>query len=151
MEIPLTQGKVALIDDEDWPLVAGFKWYAHRNRRTMYVEHCDGRFNVKLHRLITSAAPGVEVDHRNGDGLDNRRSNLRVATRSQNRCNGITRMNKSGYKGVTVRSSGRCHAVVTVQGRRLFLGSFSTPEDAARAYDAAARELHGEFARLNFP
>lgn len=155
MEIPLTQGKIALIDDEDWPLVAGFKWHARvkRDRRCAYAVSCrDGR-RIHMHRVILDAPPCAEVDHVNGDGLDNRRKNLRLATRSENQWNKVLyKTNTSGYKGVFWdKNCSRFRAAIKVFGVRRYLGSFLTAADAARAYDAAARDLHGEFAGLNFP
>lgn len=108
---------------------------------------------ILMHRLITGAAPGQEVDHVNRDGLDNRRANLRVATRSQQIANQDIRLdNTSGYRGVSWRrDSRRWQAQLTVNGKWRGLGCYDDPEDAARAYDAAAREHFGEFAVLNFP
>ena len=105
-----------------------------------------------MHRLILGCGPGEEVDHRNGNGLDNRRGNLRPATHALNQANVRRVRAKSGFKGVSrwVRPSPRpWRAHITVKGRMKFLGAFATPEEAARAYDAAARELFGEFACTN--
>jgi hypothetical protein len=97
----------------------------------------------------------IEIDHVNGDGLDNRRENLRVATHAQNASNrGVRVNNTSGFKGVHANHSGRgkqWFAYITTNYKRQHLGMFGTAEEAARAYDAAAVRLHGEFARLNFP
>ena len=105
---------------------------------------------VFLHRILLGF-PAEESDHVNGDGLDNRRCNLRAATHSQNNCNKPAQSrNTSGYKGVSQRKdTGRWDARVTMQGRQVCLGSFDTPEKAAEAYDKAALELQGEFARPN--
>jgi hypothetical protein len=94
------------------------------------------------------------TDHINGDGLDNRRTNLRQATPTQNNANcGIRGHNTSGYKGVSLRPDrgNRWRATIRIHGLQYFLGLFDDVEDAARAYDAAALELFGDFARLNFP
>jgi hypothetical protein len=95
----------------------------------------------------------LEVDHINGDKLDNRRANLRVATKTQQRQNQrVTRRNTSGFKGVSrISSTGRWRARIKVSGRQMPCGVYATAESAALAYDAAAREYFGEFARLNFP
>jgi hypothetical protein len=122
--------------------------YGHLDRRD---EH--GR-TIKMHREIMGAPDGVEVDHRDGDSLNNRRSNLRLATRQQNACNvRSARMCKSSqYKGVcwcAPKSAWR--ATIVVNKKQRHLGMFEDEAAAARAYDAAAQELHGDFARLNFP
>lgn len=155
-EIPLTQGKVALVDDEDYEYATRFKWVAHRAWGTWYCERTttiNGRdVSFKLHRVLMNAPKGLEVDHRNGDGLDNRRQNLRLATRIQNGFNRRKpKNNTSGYKGVTSAYGGKWEASVSANKIRHHLGVHLTPEDAARAYDRAAKQLHGEFARLNFP
>ncbi len=151
--IPLTQGKVALIDDEDAHL-ADLGWYAHRGARGgWYALRHEGRRVVRLHEAVLGQSG---VDHRNGDGLNCRRGNLRPATAAQNAKNRARgRNNTSGFKGVS-RATDRdrpnpWHARVMVDRRSVSLGYHATPEEAARAYDAAATKLHGEFARLNFP
>lgn len=104
-----------------------------------------------LHRLIMGEPEGLEVDHRNGDGLDNRRQNLRVATHAQNLANQrLSAANTSGFKGVSfdrTRPNKPWAAYIKHGGRKLFLGRHETREAAAAAYDAKARELFGEFAR----
>ena len=150
MEVPLTQGKIALIDDEDWPVVAGRTWCAVRHHNTFYAKS-SRHPSVMLHRLILPVPGGYQVDHINGDGLDNRRLNLRMATHGQNQQNGAKpRNNTSGLKGV-VRKGTLWGAQIRSGGKAYYLGTFSTRLQAAWAYDDAARRLHGEFARLNFP
>lgn len=157
-EIPLTRGMVALVDDEDYERVMALgKWNAHDGRRTFYaakgwlcqcVPNYPRQQTLRLHNFILGVCG---VDHKNGDGLDNRRCNLRSATVRQNNCNvGLRRDNSSGFKGVTARKD-RWLAQVMAGGKRVHLGVFDTAEDAARAYDAAAREHFGDFAWLNFP
>jgi hypothetical protein len=155
VEIPLTKGYVALVDDEDAAAVlASGKWtavvsgqsvYAHRRPRV------DGRSRtIYLHRFLTG---WPMVDHIDGDGLNNRRANLRPANKQQNSANrGPYRNNTSGYKGVSWQPD-RCLYVaqICVSYRLINLGRYADPADAARAYDAAAREHFGEYARLNFP
>lgn len=137
--------------------------YAEVTSREWHVQRCpDGRKYVKrtdrvagkavataLHRVLTGEE-GEHVDHVNGDGLDNRRKNLRPATRSQNGANRRRPSNNTtGYKGVILRSSGRWQAQIVVGGGKLSLGQFDTREDAARAYNVAALAAWGEFAQLN--
>jgi hypothetical protein len=155
VEIPLTKGMVALVDDEDFALVASQgKWQAaqykslYYARRTIWVAGSWGV--VRMHNLIT----GLEfVDHHNGNGLDNRRKNLRAANRSNNGHNASRRSdNTSGFKGVCRhRQSGKWAAAITVRGERVHLGLHEAPELAAQAYDMAAIQRCGDFARTNFP
>ena len=157
-EIPLTQGKFAIVDDDDYERVMQFKWFAQRTERgTWYAgRHLGSRTNrtrIMLHRFLMSARSGQNVDHVNLDGLDCRRSNMRFASRSQNAANRRRlSSNTSGYKGVTYcAQSHKWRADITFENRQRNLGRFSTPEEAAAAYDDTARELFGAFARLNFP
>lgn len=151
IEIPLTQGKVALIDDEDLPLVAGRKWYALKVDKTFYAASwtrlSEGPKKLLLmHRVILGASGGKLIDHRDRNGLNNLRANLRPCTAGQNNVNRPPRGKKSKYKGITALVSGRWQASISER----YLGTFTLEEDAARAYDAAAKSLHGEFAYLNF-
>lgn len=154
-EIPLTRGLVALVDDEDYERVSEFKWracvraratYAIRtkmtNRRTKF---------IFMHRFIVGAPADAVIDHRDWNGLNNQRSNLRICTVQQNCANGRRKPGKSGFRGVQPISSGRWRAVISISGRLKHLGVFSLPEEAARIYDAAALNSFGEFAVLNFP
>jgi hypothetical protein len=157
VEVPLTQGKVALIDDEDAERVLAYKWSAWWDSRSKQwrvgrTTVSNGRkIMVYLHRFILSAPSGLQVDHKNMDSLDNRRSNLRLATNAQNHCNRKRQSdNTSGFKGVDWHKN-RFRAQIKHLGVKYFLGNFTTAEAAARAYDAAALLLHGEFARVNFP
>lgn len=155
IEVPLTKGKVALIDEEDALRVLGYKWTANHkpDSGTWYaVTYRRGR-TIYLHRFILNATAGEEVDHENLDTLDNRRCNLRLATHSQNQCNRRAyRRNKTGFKGVYYSKSRNAFCAQIRHGNvQRLLGRFATAEEAARAYDAAARAHHGDFARLNFP
>ena len=156
-EIPLTRGKVALVDDEDYVDVSRFKWYAHTNYRVFYairnITIAGKRKAVKLHRYIMRAPDGVEVDHLNGDGLDCQRANMRLCSRSENQQNTPAyRGNGSGFKGVERFDGGeKWRARIRVDGKQRHLGLFNSKEDAARTYDVAARLYFGEHARLNFP
>lgn len=151
--IPLSQGKVAIVDDEDYEWAKDFKWSYGGKHYPYAVRRVGGRKNSKwtvLHRLIVNAPLGVDVDHKNGDTLDNRRSNLRLATTSQNLCNrGPMSNNTSGYKGVNWHKGHRMWRMnIQLQGKQR-TSYHHDIKDAARAYNEAAKELHGEFARLN--
>lgn len=149
MKIALTQGMCAEIDDADYALVNEFKWHVTKRRTTWYARTNVGRKQLFMHRLLLPNVP--RVDHVDRDGLNNKRSNLRPASTSENGGNsGLNRKNSSGYRGVC-RYRNRWLAFIGGKKRRTYLGSFATPEAAARAYDKAARERYGEFAYQNFP
>jgi hypothetical protein len=158
-EISLSRGYFALVDDDDYERVmAAGPWHACPRGRTAYGQHnvrCDtarGWTTQGLHQFITDWS---YVDHENGNGLDNQRSNLRQSTAAQNSHNRRTRIDStSGFKGVFKQAgcmSKPWRAQIALSGKKKHLGMYATPEEAARAYDAAAAELFGEFARLNFP
>lgn len=160
MRIPLTNGLYALVDDADYPLVSQWEWScrARKGKRTQYVlRHYRENNQTKtayLHRVILNAPPGTAVDHKSGDGLDNTRANLRLATLSENNRNiskprhGIS----SRYKGVNWdRQSKKFRAQISFDKQRKWLGRFDSEVDAAWAYDREARSLHGGFANCNFP
>lgn len=150
--VRLTRGMEALISAEDWPLVGGYLWHAHdAGRGLIYASRrlCGGG-RIYMHREIVRPPRGMLVDHANRCGLDNRRSNLRLATRAQNAVNCASRPGETGFRGVSRHGSG-FRARITRDGKELYLGTFRTVLEAAAAYDAAAREEHGPFAWLNFP
>ena len=148
-EITLTRGMVALVDDEDYERLSAYRWCALKSEHTFYAVRNVGRSEkVLMHRELLAAPRGMEVDHISGDGLDNRRCNIRIATSRQNKHNqGIRRSNKSGYKGVHLNRNGRWRARMRIPGGHLHLGYFDTAELANAAYCAAARKYQGEFAR----
>lgn len=152
-ELPLTQGAVALVDEPDFEWLSGYRWHSNGSYAYRKVGPRAARHTIAMHRLIAGASDGLEVDHVNGDGLDNRRHNLRLCRHTENVRNSRRRAdNTSGFKGVSQRAdTGKWTAYVNCGGVRAHLGCFANRADAARAYDAAARDLHGEFARLNFP
>jgi hypothetical protein len=157
-KIRLTEGKFTLVDQQDFYQLNNFQWCAVKNKSLFYaVRLINGSNNItkiiSLHTEIMNPPKGLLVDHRNRDGLDNRRSNLRFATRSQNRCN--TNLNKAGcssqYRGVYWHKQKKhWRANLQFEGKWIWLGAFDSEIAAARAYDAAAKKYHGEFARLNF-
>lgn len=151
--VPLTKGYEAVIDTVDIPLVEGWNWAALVSYgRSTYAFHTSNRpvrKSIYLHRVIMGEPDGMEVDHINGNGLDNRRSNLRLATSSQNKHNTGPRKNStSGFKGVTWdKANSKWQAQITLHGKVKKLGRFPTPEEAYEAYCKASGELHGEFGR----
>lgn len=155
VSIPLTQGQTALIDEADADLVRQFRWRAFRCGHTWYairdVRLETGRRSVQqMHTFITGFAV---TDHINGNGLDNRRANLRDATQAQNCRNTRKRSGSSSrFKGVAwFRRTRRWAAQIQHEGKIISLGYHASEEGAALAYDAAARAYFGEFAALNFP
>lgn len=151
-QIPLTQGKYAIVDDADYPLVSQFRWCALKRRHGRYyyaVRGNNGQY-TPMHRLIVDAHDGEDVDHINGDGLDNRRCNLRKCTQAENSWNSrVNSRNTTGFRGVCP-DAGKFKAYISCNGKRFWLGYHATPEEAAHVRDLAAIELHGEFARVNF-
>jgi len=105
-----------------------------------------------MHRLLIHAPKGMEVDHINGNGLDNRICNLRICTRSQNQINkGLQKNNTTGYKGVSfIKKHRKYRATIRINGKSMYLGEFESAKGAAFAYDNKAKELFGNFAKLNF-
>ena len=156
-EIPLTQGKVALVDDEDYERLSAFNWFACFQRGRWYAMRRRGTFrgrqkNEYLHHRVLAKRVGLDVDHIDRNGLDCRRSNLRYAPRWGNNANQRKQSGTSSkFKGVTWDAGcKKWRAQIKFGGRRRYLGVFVVETLAARAYDAEAKALFGEFARLNF-
>jgi len=157
-EILLTQGFFAIVDDADFESANKYKWGARINRETgtvyaqRQIRNGLSKETILLHRFISAAQGNFEVDHKNGNGLDNRRENLRVCTKVNNIRNQRKQKNNStGFKGVSWdKPMKKFRAQITVSYKRIHLGYFDSAEDASRAYDAAARKYFGEFARTNF-
>lgn len=152
VEIPLTNGRVAIVDAADAPALLAYSWQCVRRGKVFYAKRGeDGRVVVYMHRQILGVTGAVLVDHRSRDGLDNRRKNLRVANRSKNGANSaIKSTNTSGLKGVHFdKSRGLWRAEITVDGKNIFLGRFASKDAAATTYDEAALKAWGEFALTN--
>jgi hypothetical protein len=153
--IPLSRGYEAIIDVGDVEYAGRYNWfcaihkgkpYARRNER-----RADGsKYGAYLHRDLVGAAGRLDVDHVNGNGLDNRRSNLRLATRSQNMMNRSSQANnRSGYKGVCwQREKRKWRAAIWLDGRKTYLGDFKDIEEARAAYESASLRLHGPFSQF---
>lgn len=159
--VPLTQGYETIIDATDVPLIDGWNWYAQICRRrdgsikTVYAVRSALMDGVKwrqvlMHRVLLGAPDDREVDHWNSDGLNNCRSNIRLATASQNQHNGRIRIdNVSGVKGVAWdKACGKWLSYIMLNRRRRHLGSFDTIAEAAVVRAKAVVEFHGEFGRI---
>jgi hypothetical protein len=161
LEVRTTNGFTVKFSPEDLAIAASYVWYAakQRNGSIYAVTHAPASVSksgsrMYMHRMILFAMKGQLVDHRNGDGLDNRRPNLRFCTHAQNMANngGCRNRKTSPYKGVHFSADRQKWVASIGAGGRIYrLGRYGSAEDAARAYDAAAVKWFGEFARLNFP
>lgn len=151
----IVSGKTVIVDDEDFEFVSKKKWHLVSGKSSTHVfEYFKvGRGRPLSRILLNVVSKKLVVDHINGNTFDNRRANLRICTPAENSRNRkVQKNNKVGFKGVfEVRQSGKFQAVIYAGGERHYLGQFDCPFRAARAYDAKAKELHGEFASLNFP
>jgi len=156
-EIKLNHGFVAVVDDEDYKSVVLRKWRAFRVKNSDLVyaitdEYLgNGKYkSVLMHRFIMQPMDGVTVDHQNSNGLDNRRSNLRFATRTQQQANTRKTKGASRFKGVWLnKANAKWKAHIKIFGKRQYLGQFDTEEEAAKAYNNQAVVFFGEFAKLN--
>lgn len=156
--IPLTQGKFAQVDDEDFDWLSQWKWYAQKGGKTYYAVRCSRKCGVKefvkMHRLILRLTDRkIKGDHEDLDGLNNQKTNLRPCTQSQNLMNrGAPRNSVSGIKGVYwCKKRNNWRAKVKKDQKSYYLGRFNCKDEAGKAYDRKAKELFGEFATLNFP
>ena len=151
-EIQLTQGKVALVDDEDFESLNQFKWYAIRNGKTFYATRKDmddyKQINILMHWEVMN---GKGIDHKDHNGMNNQKSNLRLCTQKENCMNRSKRENTSSiYKGVSFHSRDKkWQAHIGINGKYIHIGLFTSEVDAAKAYNEKAIELFCEFAHIN--
>jgi len=158
-EIKLSRGRIALVDDNDFGRINAHKWHLNNPRHCCYAErnvpmkNGNGFTAMRMHREIMNAPDGMEVDHIDGNGLNNQKSNLRLCTHSQNQANRkMQKNNRSGFRGVSWRKrERRWAAVVSIDGKRRYLGYFISIYDAAKARDNVVASHFGDFAKLNFP
>jgi hypothetical protein len=158
MRIKLTRGKYAIVDAKNFLKLYTFKWYAKESFETFYAVRSffenGKKRHIFMHRQIMNPPKDKCIDHRNQNGLDNRRTNLREASKAQNNYNRekIAGLGTSIYKGVMWhKHRKKWYAAISVNGQKIFLGYFDSEIEAAKAYDQAAILYHGEFASLNFP
>lgn len=152
VDLRLSNGSVCQVDAADVAVLSAQRWHLSKRKdgRVYVVGHVHSGYKLTyLHRFLLNAPAGVFVDHINGDALDNRRSNLRLCTATQNAINS-RRKSPSGFRGVFKRGASWT-ASIMVDGAARYLGCYPTAEEGARVYDGAAARLHGEFAVLNFP
>jgi len=159
--IPLTQGKFAIVDLDDYESLAKHKWFAVKYCRSFYAERKGKsqnnrriKYNIKMHRRILQAPKNKIVDHINHNGLDNRKANLRIVTVLQNSWNARKQLGNfsSKYKGVSfTKRTRRWKAKISYKGKNIYLGCFDNEHSAAKAYDKKAAELFGEYAHFNLP
>ena len=163
-QIPLTQGKFALVDDEDYDYLMQWKWNTEKARkgrryyakRAEYDKETQTQKTIRLHRVIMNVIdPNIHIDHKDHDGLNCQKNNMRIATNEQNTRNRRANKNStSKYKGVSrsVWPSGthKWKAKITINGKQINIGFFDEEIEAAKAYDKMAIELHGDFANPNF-
>lgn len=150
-ELPLTQGKVALVDDADWDLVSAFKWWARQEKRRphcWYATRKNAGKTIYLHRFIAGAAVGVDVDHKDGDGLNCQRDNIRIASRSQNNMNREVKgsPNQTGHHGIEVRYQKRKPYVARLRVNKRVIRSrsyFTLEEALAARRDLVAQHFPG--------
>lgn len=154
MKIPLSNGGYTVVDNEDYDYINNWKWvrssrgYAQRGSKVKIDDEFRG-VTYLIHRVLMDAKKGQQIDHVNGNPLDNRRSNLRFSTQKQNlRNQKVAKNNKTGHKGVSVCGN-KYRAMIGMDGKLKHLGLFNTVEEASMAYNVAAFQYDPEFSRLN--
>lgn len=154
--IQLTQNKIALVDDEDFEKINRHKWHVLKTKNNWYAvtkekNNRKHRKSFLLHRVVLNAPVGLQVDHKDGNGLNNQKENLRLCSLAQNHQAFQTKSKNSTsrFRGVRFKKNA-WDAQIKTKGKSFHLGCYKTEEDAARAYDKKARELFGEFAATNF-
>jgi len=152
-EIVLSTGGIAFVDEDDFERVNSLRWYARKSCNKYYAGRSNGKKGILLmHRFILNITdPNITLDHKDGDGLNNQKENLRIATKSQNAYNmGSNKGTSSRFKGVCWRGTNkRWTAQITANKITRYIGSYKSEVDAAIAYNKEAEKLHGEFALLN--
>jgi len=148
-KIALTKGFVTQVDDKDFDFLNQWKWYVYIDRKYIYAIRKDQKTGkrIRMHRVILNAPDGILVDHKDHDGLDNRRNNIRLCTNSQNQANKYGK--RKEFKGV-YKEWNHFRARIKFNNKNIHIGNFKTNIEAAKAYDNKAKELFGEFALLNF-
>jgi hypothetical protein len=155
-EIKLTQGQVALVDDEDYDYLMQWKWRVRKQGNNFYARTYTPmvdwhRKELAMHRIIMNTPPTLEVDHIDHNGLNNQKSNLRNCTEKQNKQNKKSFGLTSIYLGVSFnKNAKKFQAMIKIDGKGIYGGSWDDEEDAAKSYDVLARQYFGEFANLNF-
>jgi len=151
-KISLTRGLFTTVDDTDFEWLNQWKWYAMNNKSTFYAVRNAGwpiQKRIWMHRLIMNTPNELEVDHKDGNGLNNTRENLRNCTHAQNGKNNKERINNSsGSKGIHWRN-GKWYARIMVDSKSIHLGCFSNKDEATHAYSEAVKKYHGEYTRIN--
>ena len=156
-KIKLTQGKYAMVDNEDFEMLNKWKWFAYKNPpdRIFYAigkpKKLQGKQYFYMHRYLMQPPKEYDIDHKNRNGLDNRKNNLRICTKTQNQGNRLLgKDNTSGFKGVSFhKASNKFSAYIRMNNKRKWLGLFNDKLKAAKVYNQAAKQYFGEFSLLN--
>jgi hypothetical protein len=153
-KIKLSQGKYALVDNEDYEKLSKYKWYSQKNRLTWYTTRWikkDGKWKqIQMHRQIMKTPKGMVTDHIDHNGLNNQKKNLRICTVQQNNCNNLQKAGKSGVRGVYwYKRYNNWHVQITINGKRTHIGYYDDINEAAKEWNRVAKKYNGEFAILN--